>query len=284
MGGGLCLSVHPSFFRATHMAGILRNEVPMIRPERPKLRPPSSLTILKWKSNENIEDGLKYRDVITFCGVAFKKWAQLIGRALQVLVNHVPTKIDTMALPNMLGVRDMVFVGRRLSPLCRNASFREMDIDDMFWNLDKEEVVEAIEGSIGIMLRGKRETNLWFSIHKSGERSLDRLGKSSCEDFFCFESTAVVKYVKWDLFNNTLFCVGPLVMAQGKRGVPIGGFISAQCAELWCIYREHLTLTRNAVEVTKKWGRRVADSPFHTREVGGGYLRCHPLPPTSHAL
>ena len=110
------------------------------------------------------------------------------------------------------------------------------------------------------MLSGGRKKLLWFSIHKSGKRSLDRLGKSASEDFFTFESCVVLKYVKWDLYKNTFFCIGPMIMAQGKRGVPIGGFISAQCAELWCIYKEYLAFTTNADTVSRQWNEAAERS------------------------
>ena len=85
--------------------------------------------------------------------------------------------------------------------------------------------------------------------------------KSASEDFFSFESKVVLKYVKWDLYKNTLFCIGPLVMAQGKRGVPIGGFISAQCTELWCMYKEYLAFTTNAETVSRQWNKVADRSP-----------------------
>ena len=52
----------------------------------------------------------------------------------------------------------------------------------------------------------------------------------------------VLRYSDFELFYNTLFVLGPLVMCKGEKGVPIGGFLSAQMSEMWCLWREALYL------------------------------------------
>ena len=46
------------------------------------------------------------------------------------------------------------------------------------------------------------------------------------------------KYVVWELYHNTYFCVDQILMRQGERGVPIGGFLSAQLMVLYAIAQE----------------------------------------------
>ena len=48
----------------------------------------------------------------------------------------------------------------------------------------------------------------------------------------------VTRFVRFDTYDNVLFVAGPVILRQGLRGVPIGGFISAQLAEIWAIWRE----------------------------------------------
>ena len=57
-------------------------------------------------------------------------------------------------------------------------------------------------------------------------------------------------------------------MSQGEKGVPIGGYISAQAAELWCLVKEHRFLSTSPllanresrkmrVENSEKWQASV---------------------------
>ena len=48
--------------------------------------------------------------------------------------------------------------------------------------------------------------------------------------------------MKFDIQEDTLFCFGRLIFNQGSRGVPIGGFLSAHLAELWCAWKEEMHL------------------------------------------
>ena len=48
----------------------------------------------------------------------------------------------------------------------------------------------------------------------------------------------VSRYVLFDIHEDTLFSFGNLILSQGRNGVPIGGFLSAQLAEIWCSWKE----------------------------------------------
>ena len=90
---------------------------------------------------------------------------------------------------------------------------------------------------------GPKRRQIWFCISKDGLRKSDRLGKGTFERFLNVSSDEVWRYVDFDFSFNNLFVLGPLVLRQGLKGVPIGGFLSAQLAELWCLWQEWLTLT-----------------------------------------
>ena len=55
---------------------------------------------------------------------------------------------------------------------------------------------------------------------------------------FVFSEVELLRFVEYDIYYNNLFTIGPLIMCQGAKGVPIGGFVSAQIAELWAMWRE----------------------------------------------
>ena len=63
----------------------------------------------------------------------------------------------------------------------------------------------------------------------------------------------VLKFVSWDVFHNTEFVFGSVVWAQGDKGVPIGGFLSAQLCVLWGVFRESL-LFDDVVEEKRRGG------------------------------
>ena len=71
---------------------------------------------------------------------------------------------------------------------------------------------------------------------------LDRLGKGSEDRFLNIPVSFVYQYVHWELFHNTLFTLGPLILEQGKAGVPIGGCLLAPRSERWAIWFEHMAL------------------------------------------
>ena len=69
-------------------------------------------------------------------------------------------------------------------------------MDDMFRNIPKDEIVPAVKSvldSLRECARGKRE--FWFSLHRAGDKSLDRMGKAASRDYRTLEQEEVIKYV-----------------------------------------------------------------------------------------
>ena len=83
---------------------------------------------------------------------------------------------------------------------------------------------------------------MFFSLAKGGLNELDRVGTTSSDHFVVITGQQVKTYVEFELFDNCFFTMGPLIMLQGTAGIPIGGFLSAQLTELWCIWREVTTM------------------------------------------
>ena len=80
---------------------------------------------------------IKWRDVFAFTHVVAQSLAKLVGRALRLLLHEMYTTLMSLALPVMIGVRDLVSAlfcmqGRRACVVPVKA-----DVDDMFWELDK---------------------------------------------------------------------------------------------------------------------------------------------------
>ena len=82
-----------------------------------------------------------------------------------------------------------------------------------------------------------------FALHKGGDKMLDMMGGSTSEGFRILTEEQILKFVRWDLFENTLVVCGLVVLSQGKQGVPIGGHLAAHVAEFWAMYSEHMTFS-----------------------------------------
>ena len=95
---------------------------------------------------------------------------------------------------------------------------------------------------MAMMPSGAQVSDVCFAVAKGGLKELDHLGRSTSKDFHNLSADEVLRYTDFELFYNTLFVLGPLVMCQGGKGVPIGGFLSAQISEIWCLWRAALYL------------------------------------------
>ena len=69
------------------------------------------------------------------------------------------------------------------------------------------------------------------------------MGKSANSTFLVVSFQQVYENVVWDLLHNTYFCLEKILLRQGPKGVPIGGFLSAQIMVLWVIFSESVLLT-----------------------------------------
>ena len=90
----------------------------------------------------------------------------------------------------------------------------EMDIDNCFWNLDKNGVLKAVRDLADRVRRGRKvKGDLWFSIAKGGDKTLDHIGKRSESKHRTVNLKDVLEFVKWDVFHNTEFVFGSVVLA-----------------------------------------------------------------------
>ena len=90
----------------------------------------------------------------------------------------------------------------------------EMDMEDMFWEIPKKEVAKALKWAIRLVNEGKK--GQWFCLHKHGMKKLDRPGKGASEDFVNMSGEQVLRYVLFDIREDTLFACGNLIL----RGYP----------------------------------------------------------------
>ena len=132
---------------------------------------------------------------------------------------------------------------RNLHPLRDKGEPCEADVDDMYWELDKEECLRAIRHAIGATKKKRREKVRHFALHKEGDKNLDRFGGSTSQEFRILSEDEVLRFVRWDMFENTMVVCGLVVLMQGKRGVPIGGHLTGHTAELRAMFEEEPTFS-----------------------------------------
>ena len=94
---------------------------------------PSIFSILKWKTVEQgAEACAKWRDIVSFKFHILRSYARLISRSLQLVVNEVYRHFQTLGMPSMLGVRDMLAALGRTLPVWCTVRPDEADMTDMF--------------------------------------------------------------------------------------------------------------------------------------------------------
>ena len=129
-------------------------------------------------------------------------------------------------------------------------------MDNMFWEIPQHEAVQSVTWAFDACRKGKND--LWFSLARGGGKALDRIGKASGTQFFLVSESAVRRFVEFDTRLNNLFTIGRVLLAKGTKGVPIGGFISAQLAEIWAVWKEHEGFfATQADNVAHLWRQRI---------------------------
>ena len=120
-----------------------------------------------------------------------------------------------------------------------NTCLAERHIDNAYWELPKTGVLQAVEQAARrVKKHGGMRGSFYFSIAKGGERLLDRVGCAIERHFRVIPLHDLLKFVKWDLYENTLFEWQGCVLNQNIKGVPIGGFLSAQLMYLLGLMQE----------------------------------------------
>ena len=220
----------------------------------PPLCAPTLFSMLKWKSIETgVHPLIKRREVIAFCNVPLKRYARVIGRCLQLLVKALYLECTTLGFPLMLGTCDFSQACIRLSSHTSAVHVCEQDMQDMYWEIPKVQVLESFNWAVKHLGEQRKRPVSFFAIHRGGDKILDRLGKGSEDMFWNVPVSFVLQYVSWELYMNTIFTLGPLILEQGSSGVPIGGCLSAPKSELWAMWREHMSLSEQTETFQQEW-------------------------------
>ena len=176
--------------------------------------------------------------LITHAGHPLRRISKQIGRCLTVLLKELHCAFAFSGTPSTTGVRDIWPHLQRAPP--HEVAFWERDIDNAYWELNKRAVALAVTKAAALVrLHRNMRGGFHVAIAKGSMRLLDRIGTATGRHFRTYTLQEVTYFVNWDLHYNTLFAVWGIVLEQGKRGVPIGGYIIARLMCIWALIQEH---------------------------------------------
>ena len=75
-------------------------------------------------------------------------------------------------------------------------------MDDMFWQIERSEALQAISWAIDRARADTRGKTLWFGIAKGLEKGLDRFGKNSEKSFVTLSESEVLRFVEYNMTEN----------------------------------------------------------------------------------
>ena len=174
---------------------------PKIFPPLPKA--PCVFELLKWKADELVVDGLRWRDIVSFAGHPLQAWSRVMSRCLQMLVSFLIDQGIGLGFAKMQGVRDQLQVAARMGCLPHETEFKEEDMADMFWEIPATDVQLAVQWALNTVRAKQRAANLCFSVSKESNH-LDRIGRSTTPGFTFVREECASRFVDFVLDNNSL--------------------------------------------------------------------------------
>ena len=117
----------------------------------------------------------------------------------------------------------------------------EYDVADCFLNTPRHEVLDAARFWLDVTTQHTRRQPC-FAIAKDGKKG-DHCGRPSSIHYWTITHEQLLLSFEWDLANNDTFEVqnsaGLNVVVQQRKGLPIGGHLSAAYVELVALRREY---------------------------------------------
>ena len=116
----------------------------------------------------------------------------------------------------------------------------EYDVADCFLNTPREEVMESVRFWADVAASRSRRQSC-FAISKDGKQG-DHLGRPCSIHYWSIASEQLMLACEWELHNNDTFESlqrdGTCIVLKQRRGLPIGGHLSAAFVELVALRRE----------------------------------------------
>ena len=236
-------------------------------PTPPLHSPMPFVTLQKVPLNKNGAPMLGYikvRPIISHAGHPLQNLGTRMSRALSVLVQQLASMLENCEAFTMPGVlqhfRNVNDAMLQQSHDTADWELGELDLEDMFLNIDKGLLVESYDYMIERLDQFVPPNQ---GRYRSRSRSVLFVSISTIDKkFYCLHrapGTDVYPYIPVDchrdfvdleLWFNNLFCAGEYVLSQ-HMGVPMGGKLSSQLSSLSLMCKgtqnTHISLFGSAV-------------------------------------
>lgn len=186
------------------------------------------------------KDIRKRRPIISFAGAHGARLGKIIARALEVLIKWISKKWRTMNLNRVSELHENIkrTTKERTWKKVINEqkmTFIKMDIKNMFTALNKKDVKTSLRKAIAKFEEGK---HTHVKVHKTrAYKKLDGIGKGAVDKYWNVSTKDIREYALYEL-DNCYFKQGINIYKQ-TEGLPMGGNISAELAQLDCMRKEY---------------------------------------------
>ena len=114
------------------------------------------------------------------------------------------------------------------------------------WRFPLHKLSLQLSGHFSVLAKEHRFSLFYFSISKA-VRHLDVLATASANTFLNMGQDQVKRFVLFDMYDKMLLVAGSLILREGLRCVPIGGFISVILAEILAVWRKPQVLSGEGI-------------------------------------
>ena len=116
--------------------------------------------------------------------MTLKRHARVIGKCLQTLGKLLYLDNTTIGFPLMPGTRESCQACIRLLSDTSSVTVCEQDMQDVHWEIRKEEVLHFFTWAISHVVTQSKSPVTFFALHKGGDKVLDKLGKGADDIFW----------------------------------------------------------------------------------------------------
>ena len=193
------------------------------------------------------KDMTRMRPIISSAGSMEGRGADWCSRGMTAIMKWIGKRWSTMDVGDRDGtVNEFRRLNlRRQWMTARNTgrvTYVELDMKNQYTNLRHDDLRTAMS-EVWKELKNAGIDGVWLSKDKM-DKKMDKVTRMNDNAKFMKLSLEVIReYVEYKL-DNCYFMMGVRVKRQ-IGGVPMGGKVSAQLAEAFCMWREHMNV--------KKW-------------------------------
>ena len=188
------------------------------------------------------KDLSRMRPIISSAKSMEGKGAERCSRAMTVMVQWIGRRWTNMDIQDKKGVinrlkkTNMDARWEKVRSGIAGVTYIELDMKNQYTNLKHDELRLAFMSAVKLM-REEGSDKVWIARDKQNKR-LDNMDKreQSKQVFEVLTIDEVVEYVEYKL-DFCFFQMGERIMQQ-TEGVPMGGKVSAQLAEIFCMWKE----------------------------------------------